>query len=141
MREAKSEERRWLSIAETHLEAAGYALDLGLHRWASFSAHVAVENALKAFLFSKGERRAVSHSIAELRQISSKYDKMFMGLVSTSKLDTFYTLTRYPMPNLTSAPESAPLAVYDPVDAEEAIGLATEVMETVRPLLGEQDDG
>jgi len=111
-------------------------LDGEFYSWACFLAQQAAEAALKAFLFFKGERGRLSHSIAELRQISSKHDEIFVGLASTGKLDTFYTPTRYP----DALPGGVPFQAYNRADAEEAIGLAKEVMETVRSLLGNQDD-
>ncbi len=73
------------------MQSARYMLDGEFYGWASFLAQQAAEAGLKAFLFFKGERGRLSHSIAELRQISSKHDKIFIGLARISKLDTFYT--------------------------------------------------
>jgi len=137
MRDVKNEGRRWLRQAEHNFQSARYMLDGGFYGWACFLAQQAAEAALKAFLFFKGERGRLSHSIAELRQISSKHDDIFMGLASIGKLDTFYTPTRYP----NALPGGVPFQAYNRADAEEAIGLATEVTETVRSLLGDQDDG
>ena len=136
MRNAKNEGRRWLRQAEHNLQSARYMLDGGFYGWACFLAQQAAEAALKAFLLFKGERGVLSHSIAELRQISIKHDKIFIGLASTSKLDTFYIPTRYP----NALPGGVPFQTYNRADAEEAIGLAREVMETVRSLLGGQND-
>jgi len=94
-------------------------LDGEFYGWACFLAQQAAEAALKAFLLFKGERGRLSHSIAELRQISSKHDKIFIDLASTGRLDTFYTPARYP----DALPGGVPFQAYNRTDAEEAIGL------------------
>lgn len=137
MRDPKSEARRWFRQAEYDLANARYNCEGEFYAVACFQAQQAAEKAYKAFLLSRGERIIPSHSVVELRRDSEKYEKRFVDLRSTGKLDSFYTPTRYP----NALPGGLPAEVYDKSDAEEAISLATEVVETVRSLLGDQDDG
>jgi HEPN domain-containing protein len=132
MRRPAHEGRRWLRQAAHDLEAARYNRQGGFHAVACFYAQQAAEKALKAFLFARGERVVIGHSVAELCQSCSEYEKRFGELtVRIGKLDRFYIPTRYP----NGLPGGVPAEVYGEEDASEAIALASEIVGVVRGLL------
>ena len=91
------EEQRWLRQAEKDLESARDSSKAGHYEWACFQAQQAAEKSLKAFLYSKGLRAVLTHSIRDLVLDCSKYEKDFSNLLNQGKaLDTYYISTRYP---------------------------------------------
>ena len=140
MKNPDKEAQRWLRQAEYDLELAQYEHEGRFYAATCFSAQQAAEKALKAFLYAKGERVVLGHSIAELCQSSAKYEAEFGNLkLKAGKLDRFYMPTRYP----NVLPGGIPSESFDEEDAEAALTIASEVIERVKKRLeakGEHSD-
>jgi HEPN domain-containing protein len=118
--------RDWLSQAERDLEQARASLRDGRHEWACFAAHQAAEKAVKAVHLSRGQE-AWGHVVAQLL-----IELQFLAaaaLVDRARLlDNFYIPTRYP----NGHPSGAPFEHYGPVQSEQAITYASQILEFAR---------
>lgn len=124
------EEQRWLRQAEKDLESARDSSKAGHYEWACFQAQQAAEKALKAFLYSKGLRAILTHSIRDLVLDCSKYEKDFSNLLSQGKaLDTYYIATRYPD---SLVGNEIPAQYYSEEDASQCINYAELILRTVK---------
>jgi len=123
---------RWLRSALRTLESAKRDLEFGDYNWACFKAHQVAGKALKALLWGVGRPR-IGHSLVHLLQHIVEVlgvtppDEVVYACTVLSK---FYTPTRYP--DVWS--EGIPEDYYSRREAEEAIRLASEVIEWVREL-------
>ncbi|MDI6886868.1 MAG: HEPN domain-containing protein, partial [archaeon] len=61
-----NEALRWLKQAKKDLTSAKNSLESGDYEWACFQSQQSAEKALKSFLYSKGFRKILTHSIFEL---------------------------------------------------------------------------
>ncbi|OGG54064.1 MAG: DNA-binding protein [Candidatus Handelsmanbacteria bacterium RIFCSPLOWO2_12_FULL_64_10] len=118
----------WFNQAIRDLEQAEDSRRAGRHEWACFAAQQGAEKGVKALHLHLGQE-AWGHVIARLLQelpeaVSVPEDLIEKGRV----LDTFYIPSRYP----NSHPEGAPFEHYGPLQSEEAIRYAREVLEFVR---------
>lgn len=123
---------RWFRQAEHDLETAKRHLD-----WcaadACYCAEQASQKALKAFLYLRGERRVPEHSVVELARQCAAKDPSFACFIATvTVLDQYYVPTRYPD---ALADPAVPFESYGIEQAEAAIRLASEIVETVRERL------
>jgi len=82
MKNPEYESKRWFEQAEYDLKTAQWNLKGELFAPACFWAQQSAEKAVKAFLYSKGERVVIGHSVAELLERGKKYDKDIKKLVS-----------------------------------------------------------
>lgn len=117
--------RDWFAQAERDLEQAKASRSDARHEWACFAAQQAAEKAVKALHLSLGQE-AWGHVIARLLvelpfPVGDLTDK---GKV----LDNFYMATRY----ANGHPEGAPFEHYGPLQSEQAIDYAGEILEFVR---------
>lgn len=120
--------RDWFSQAIRDLEQADDSRRAGRHEWACFAAHQASEKALKAFHLHLGQE-AWGHVVARLLQELPDTISVPNELIERAHvLDSFYIPTRYP----NSHPEGAPFEHYGPLQSEEAIRYAREIIEFVR---------
>ncbi|MFQ6057108.1 MAG: HEPN domain-containing protein [Methanosarcinales archaeon] len=71
-------------------------IDHGDYEWACFQAQQSAEKALKAFLFLKGERAILTHSVYGLIIKCLNYDSAFRTIIKAKELDEYYIPTRYP---------------------------------------------
>ena len=127
------EERRWLRQAEKDLESAKDSLTARHYEWACFQAQQATEKALKAFLYSKGLRAILTHSIRDLILNCSKYDEGFKNYVSQAKfLDAFYISARYPN---SLVGESIPAEYYSEEEAEKCTSCAALILSRVKEFI------
>jgi HEPN domain-containing protein len=97
----------WLAQAKRDLEQADDSRAAGRHEWACFAAHQAAEKAVKALHLSQGQDawgHAVARLLAEL-PASVPEDLVEKG-----------------------HPEGAPFEHYGPLQSEEAIRLAGEIV-------------
>jgi HEPN domain-containing protein len=118
----------WLQQALRDLEQAEDSKKGGRHEWACFIAQQAAEKAVKA-LHLYAHQEVWGHVIAKLLQELPDHAKAPMELIDRAKvLDNFYIPTRYP----NSHPEGAPFEHYGPLQSEEAIRYASEVIKFVR---------
>jgi HEPN domain-containing protein len=124
------EEERWLRQAEKDLESAQDSSKSGHYEWACFQSQQAAEKALKAFLYSKGLRAVLTHSIRELVLDCSKYERSFSDLLSQAKvLDSYYISTRYPNGLVGN---EIPAHYYSEEDASQCINYAGLILKSVK---------
>ena len=124
------EEQRWLRQAEKDLESAKDSLKAKHYEWACFQSQQAAEKALKAFLYSKGLRAILTHSIRDLVLDCSKYERNFSDLVSQGKiLDSYYIPTRYPNGLVGN---EIPSEYYSQEDANQCINYAESILNRVQ---------
>ena len=124
------EEQRWLRQAEKDLESARDSSKAGHYEWACFQSQQAAEKALKAFLYSKGLRAVLTHSIRELVLDCSKYESDFSNFLSQAKvLDTYYIATRYPNGLVGN---EIPAQYYSEEDASQCINYAGLILRIVK---------
>ncbi|MGQ9530809.1 MAG: HEPN domain-containing protein [Candidatus Bathycorpusculaceae bacterium] len=88
---------RWLDQAEADLKTATDCLKDQNYYASAFFSQQSAEKALKGFLYSKGYRALVTHSVTELLEESSKLEKIFKRFIDFGKeLDRHYIGARYP---------------------------------------------
>ena len=134
MKDPESEARRWLEQAKYDLKTARWNMEGGLFAPACFWAQQSAEKAVKAFLYSKGERVVVGHSVAELLEKAKVYDRNLKALISYGiVLDRFYIPTRYP----NGLPGGIPAYTYKKKDALEAIRLAQRILDFISDKLSD----
>ncbi len=118
----------WLRQAERDLEQAADSQRAGRHEWACFAAQQAGEKAVKALHLHLGQE-AWGHVVAKLLTELPDTAAAPATLVDKAKvLDNFYMPTRY----ANGHPEGAPFEHYGPVQSNEAIKYAGEIIEFVR---------
>jgi len=123
--EMANRSRDWLNQAQRDLEHGEESRRAGRHEWACFAAHQAGEKAVKALHLSLGQE-AWGHVIARLLRELPARAKAPDELVEKARvLDSFYIPSRYP----NSHPEGAPFEHYGPLQSEEAIRYAREILE------------
>jgi HEPN domain-containing protein len=88
---------RWLDQAKADLKTAKDCLKDGNYYACAFFAQQSAEKALKGFLYSKGYRALITHSVTELLEESSKIEENFKKFIDEGKeLDRHYIASRYP---------------------------------------------
>jgi len=115
----------WFAQAERDLEQARSSMREGRHEWACFAAHQSAEKAVKALHLARGQE-AWGHVVARLlRALPLPVDE---ALVDKGKvLDSLYV----PNDHL----EGPPFEHYGPLQSEEAVRYAGEILEFVRARL------
>ena len=120
--------RDWLKQATRDLEQAEDSRRAGRHEWACFAAQQAAEKAVKALHLHLGQE-AWGHVVARLLQELPDTIRVPAELVEKGRvLDSFYIPPRSP----NSHPEGAPFEHYGPLQSEEAIRYAHEILELSR---------
>jgi len=118
----------WLKQGIRDLEQAEDSRRTGRHEWACFAAQQAAEKAVKALHLHLGQE-AWGHVVARLLQELPDTIRVPGELVEKGRvLDSFYIPPRYP----NSHPEGAPFEHYGPLQSEEAIRYAHEILELTR---------
>ena len=118
----------WLNQALRDLEQARDSKEAGRHEWACFAAHQAAEKAVKALHLRLGQE-AWGHVVVRLLGELPVDVRAEGALIERARvLDTFDIPARYP----NSHSEGAPFEHYGPLQSEEAIGYAGEIVEFVR---------
>ncbi len=126
------EAQRWLEQAIEDLKWARLLLDHGGFHLVCFLAQQIAEKALKAFLYAQGEEVVLGHSVERLTAQAADYlPRISKERARWAALDGYYVATRYP----NSLPDSIPAHVYQKDAAQEALGLAVEVVGFVRDQL------
>ena len=118
----------WLNQARHDLAQAEDSRRAGRHEWGCFAAQQAAEKAVQGLHLHLGQE-AWGHVVARLLvelpdDVPRRPDLVEKGRV----LDNFYIPSRYP----NSHPEGAPFQHYGPLQSEEAIRYAGEIVESVR---------
>ena len=117
----------WLSQGRRDIEQAEDSRRAGRHEWACFAAHQAAEKAIKALHLHLGQE-AWGHVLAKLLVELPETVSVAEDLVEEGRvLDNFYIPTRYP----NSHAAGAPFEHYGPLQSEEAIRYAGEIIEFV----------
>ena len=118
----------WFNQALRDIEQAEDSRKAGRHEWACFAAQQAAEKAVKA-LHLYMHQEVWGHVIAKLLKELPESVNIPEDLIDKARvLDNFYIPTRYP----NSHPEGAPFDHYGPLQSEEAIRYAREIIEFVR---------
>jgi len=123
---------RWMRSSLRTLESARRDLEAGDFSWACFKAHQTAEKALKALLWGIGRPRvgrSLVHLLSYLAE-STGVEPPEATTYACAVLSKYYTTTRYP--DVWS--EGIPEDYYSRREAEEAIGLAEEVIRWVEGL-------
>ena len=118
----------WLKQALRDLQQAKDSQSRNYHEWACFAAQQAAEKAVKALHLKLGQE-AWGHVVAKL--LAELTDKVFVPEEMIEKartLDNFYIPARYP----NSHPEGSPFEHYGPLQSQEAIDYAGEIVEFAR---------
>ena len=114
----------WLRQAERDLEQAEDSRRAERHEWACFAAHQAAEKAVKGLHLSCGQE-AWGHVVSKLlAELPERVAPAPLLLEKAKVLDNFYVPARYP----NSHPAGAPFEHYGPLQSEEAIGHAREIV-------------
>ncbi len=118
--------RDWMAQAEKDCAHAAVAQDAGSHEWACFAAQQAAEKAVKALHLFLGQE-AWGHVVARL--LTELPEAPPPDLIERGKvLDNFYVPSRYP----NGHPEGAPFEHYGPLQSNEALDHAGEIIAFVR---------
>lgn len=118
----------WFRQAERDVEQAEDSRRAGRHEWACFAAHQAADKAVKALHLSLGQE-AWGHMVARLLVELPPSCAVPGDLVDKAKvLDAFYVPTRYP----NGHPEGAPFEHYGPLQSEDGIRHASEILRFAR---------
>jgi len=118
----------WFNQAVRDLGQARDSKQAGRHEWACFAAQQAAEKAVKALHLCIGQE-AWGHVIAKLFEELPEHVQVPLELIEKGRvLDNFYIPPRYP----NSHPSGAPFEHYGPLQSEEAIRYAEEIIEFTR---------
>lgn len=121
MNDRRVEAKRWFSQAQADMAVVRTLISAGHYATACFHAQQAAEKALKALLFSQGERLVWGHSVRELARQCGGYDQAFTALMADAGfLDQFYIPTRYPNGLPSPAVPSESYTVSQATAAQEA---------------------
>lgn len=114
----------WFRQAQRDLQQANSSRSAELHEWACFAAQQAADKAVKALHLYLGQE-AWGQVIVVLMQELPEDRRPSGDLIERARvLDTFYIPARYP----NSHPEGAPFEHYGPLQSEEAIRYAGEII-------------
>ena len=115
----------WLRQAKRDLEQAQDSRAAGRHEWACFAAHQAAKKAVKG-LHLAAAQEAWGHVVATLlRDLPARVAAPETLVDKARVLDNFYVPARYP----NGHPAGAPFEHYGPLQSEEAIRYAGEIVE------------
>jgi len=127
------ESLRWIRQADKDLSSAKNSLKAGDYEWSCFQAQQSAEKALKSFLYGKGFRKILTHSIFELIRETGDLENGFKGFKREAKfLDSVYISSRYPNG---IAGDLAPFEYYEREDAEECLNCAELILEEVKKFI------
>lgn len=127
------EAKRWLKQAGADLEGSKDSLKMCHYEWACFQAQQCGEKALMAYLYFKGLRTIVTHSLKDLIKECGRFENKFLKLDEHARyLDTFYIPTRYPngLPGL-----NVPAEFYTQTEAEKCIKSAELILTNVKKFI------
>ncbi len=127
--------RDWFAQSKRDLEQARSSAVESRHEWACFAAQQSAEKGIKALHLALGQE-AWGHVVARL--LIDLPSPPPADLIEKAKvLDNFYIPTRY----ANGHPEGAPFEHYGPIQSEEAIRYAGEILEFVRVQMAESQPG
>lgn len=130
MKHPREELGRWIKQANHDLAVARANYKNKFFADACYSAEQSAQKALKGYLYFKGLRQVWTHSVKNLIEACSKYDKDFSQLTDSGIiLDQYYIPTRYPD---VLAPPAVPFESYTETQATESIELAKKIVDKVK---------
>ena len=123
---------RWLDQAEADLKTGKDCLKDRNYYASAFFAQQSAEKALKGFLYSKGFRALITHSVVDLIEEASKLEEEFRKFGDLGKeLDRHYIGSRYP----NFYPSGAPYRYYTEGMGEKCLSYAESILEEVKKYL------
>ncbi len=123
---------RWLDQAEADVKTAGDCLEDGNYYASAFFSQQSAERGLKGFLYSKGFRALITHSVVDLVEEASKSQDSFKKLIDMGKeLDRHYIGSRYP----NFYPSGAPHRYYTREMANTCLNYAKSILTEVKRYL------
>lgn len=123
---------RWLDQAEADAKTARDCLKDGNYYASAFFSQQAAEKGLRGFLYSKGFRALITHSVVDLVEEASKSQESFKKLIDIGKeLDRHYIGSRYP----NFYPSGAAYRYYTREMAETCLNYATSILTEVKRYL------
>jgi HEPN domain-containing protein len=123
---------RWLEQAKMDLKTAKDCIEDENFYASAFFAQQSAEKALKGFLYSKGFRALITHSVLDLLEETSKSEEKFKGFINFGKeLDRHYIGSRYP----NFYPSGAPYKYYTKEVAEKCVSYAESILKEVKNYL------
>ena len=125
-----AEHERWLVFAREDLRVAELALAENLYNQVCFHCQQCAEKALKGLLAHRGQTPPRTHRLGDLLALLEPNPLALIAL-EVQLLDRFYIPTRYP----DALPGSLPEGLPGFEDAQEALAVARQVMDTVARLL------
>lgn len=127
--DSRHEAQRWLNQAQRDIDDARFLASGERFNSCCFLAQQAAEKAVKAFLYLQGTEFVWGHSVIELCEDASHFDKLFATLKKhASTLDKYYIPTRYP----DGLPGGLPSDAFHKEDADAAIDSANKIIEYVK---------
>jgi HEPN domain-containing protein len=128
----REEARRWLDQARADLKTARDCLKDGNYYASAFFAQQASEKALKGFLYGRGFRVLITHSVVELLEKAAEEEPSFRDLIDPGKeLDRHYIGSRYP----DFYPAGAPYRYYTEEMARRCVRYAASILSVVRKFI------
>jgi HEPN domain-containing protein len=123
---------RWLDQAEADFKTAKDCLKDGNFYASAFFAQQSAEKALKGFLYSKGYRALITHSVTELLEEASKIERSFGEFIDYGReLDRHYIGSRYP----SFYPKGPAYKYYTEEIAERCLNYAESILREVKRFL------
>lgn len=123
---------RWLDQAKMDLKTAKDCINDGNFYASAFFAQQSAEKALKGFLYSRGFRAVITHSVLDLIEEISKSEENFKKLIDCGReLDKHYIASRYP----NFYPSGAPYKYYTKEVAEKCVSYAESILREVKKYL------
>jgi len=136
MKRSKEEAWRWFDQSEYDFRAAKINFEEKIYSYSCFLAEQSAQKALKSFLIFNGERYIWEHSVQKLIEKCARYNSEFGSMRdSGAVLDKYYLTTRYPD---AIAPPALPYESYTEREAQEALKLTREILDTVSKQLGQR---
>lgn len=125
---------RWLDQARMDFKTARDCTKDGNFYASAFFAQQSAEKALKGFLYSRGFRALITHSVLDLIEEASKSEANFQEFIDFGReLDKHYIGSRYP----NFYPSGAPYRYYTREVAEKCVSYAESILQEVKKYLGE----
>ncbi|MGB9727376.1 MAG: HEPN domain-containing protein [Nitrososphaeria archaeon] len=123
---------RWLDQAEADLKTAKDCVKDGNYYASSFFLNRLLKNVLKGFLYSKGFRALITHSVLDLVGEASKFNERFNAFMDFAReLDRHYIGARYP----NAYPSGAPYRYYTREVAEKCVNYVESILVEVKNCL------
>ena len=120
---------RWFDQAEADLKTSRDCLKDQNYYASAFFSQQSAEKALKGFLYSKGYRALITHSVTELLEESSKFERILESFIDYGKeLDRHYIGSRYP----NFYPKGPAYKYYTKEMAEKCLSYAELILKEVK---------